>query len=280
MRTCSLTPCQSRHLERRALVWGQLQPCTLPARSASHGRRINILQCLSASSDTSGLAQLADRDASFSTSGLDHALSRRTLLLVSTLALTAPYHLAGRPAHAEEAAAASAPAAAAADGAPAVELTPYSNAKQRYTLMVPASWDAKGKAGADVLFEDPSRRSTSVGVTVNPVKVPTIRQFGGLQEVGDKLLEAERRKESTLAVVLVGSSERVGASGATLYEYEYELDSTRGRKRILNTVTIFGSRLYILNAAFKCDKEGCGEEARSGVQLLRDVAATFDVTAD
>lgn len=29
--------------------------------------------------------------------------------------------------------------------------------------------------------------------------------------------------------------------------YEYDLDSTRGRKRIFNTVTIVNSKLYILN---------------------------------
>jgi hypothetical protein len=29
-----------------------------------------------------------------------------------------------------------------------------------------------------------------------------------------------------------------GVNGAALYDYEYELDSTRGKKRIFNTVTI------------------------------------------
>lgn len=32
-----------------------------------------------------------------------------------------------------------------------------------------------------------------------------------------------------------------GSNGATLYDYEYELDSTRGKKRIFNTVTITGT---------------------------------------
>lgn len=70
---------------------------------------------------------------------------------------------------------------------------------------------------------------------------------------------------------------RSSSGGATLYDYEYELDSTRGRKRILNTVTIYNARLYILNAQLKCDKEaGCGTDAAlAGV--LRGVAATFDV---
>lgn len=46
----------------------------------------------------------------------------------------------------------------------------------------------------------------------------------------------------------------VNAGEALLYDFEYDLDSTRGRKRILNTVTIYRSKLYILNAQYKCEK--------------------------
>ena len=48
--------------------------------------------------------------------------------------------------------------------------------------------------GADALFEDPGRRSSSVGVTVNPVRIQRIQDFGGLEEVGQRLLDAERKK--------------------------------------------------------------------------------------
>jgi hypothetical protein len=48
--------------------------------------------------------------------------------------------------------------------------------------------------GADVLFEDPRRRSTSVGVTVSPVRVTSIDKFGDLAAVGQRLLDAERKK--------------------------------------------------------------------------------------
>jgi hypothetical protein len=42
-------------------------------------------------------------------------------------------------------------------------------------------------------------------------------------------------------------------------------------------VTIYNSRLYILNGQLKCDKEaGCGGDA-STAALLRQVAASFDV---
>lgn len=50
-----------------------------------------------------------------------------------------------------------------------------------------------------MLFEDPERRSTSVGVTVSPVRVATIGQFGDLAAVGQRLLEAERKKVSARA---------------------------------------------------------------------------------
>lgn len=48
-------------------------------------------------------------------------------------------------------------------------------------------------------------------------------------------------QESTLGVELLSSASRRGASGARLYDYEYQLDSTRGLKRIFNTVTITGA---------------------------------------
>jgi hypothetical protein len=50
-------------------------------------------------------------------------------------------------------------------------------------------------------------------------------------------------QESTLEAALLSSSSRSGAGGALLYDYEYSLGSTRGLKRILNTVTITGEAL-------------------------------------
>ncbi len=41
---------------------------------------------------------------------------------------------------------------------------------------------------------------------------------------------------------LLSSRQRAGAGGATLYEYEYEIATTRGRKRIVNAVSITGAR--------------------------------------
>ncbi|KIZ05320.1 PsbP-like protein [Monoraphidium neglectum] len=84
--------------------------------------------------------------------------------------------------------------------------------------------------------------------------------------------------ESTLDVRLLSESQRTGGGGALLYDYEYELSSTRGRKRIVNTVSITGSKLYILNGQFKCEKDGCGDDGatQDAIETLRGVAASFD----
>ncbi|MEW5304151.1 MAG: hypothetical protein WDW36_006783 [Sanguina aurantia] len=164
------------------------------------------------------------------------------------------------------------------------ETQQYRSSAHPYTFSVPSVWERVKKDGADVLYEDPSQRSTSLGVTVNNVRVASILDFGTLEAVGEKLLTAEKNKDSTMSIELVSSSSRTNDIGATLYDYEYEIDSTRGRKRILNTVTIFGSKLFILNAAAKCSKEedgGCSTLEAAGPTLLdlRAAAKSFDVSA-
>jgi hypothetical protein len=76
----------------------------------------------------------------------------------------------------------------------AVYLRLYEDAKNGFSLSVPSSFELQGKAGATALFVDPERKSTQIGVTVNPVRVPDLASFGTLDDVGEKLLGAEKAK--------------------------------------------------------------------------------------
>jgi hypothetical protein len=91
---------------------------------------------------------------------------------------------------------------ASADEAPATmasgDLTDFVNPQQGYSLRIPSTWDRKDKAGADVLFENPEKKSTNVGITVTPVRVNTIEKFGTVESVGEKLLGAEKAKVGCL----------------------------------------------------------------------------------
>jgi PsbP len=84
-------------------------------------------------------------------------------------------------------------------------------------------------------------------------------------------------QESTKDVQLLRQAARKGAhSGVTVYDYEYELDSTRGRKRILSTVAIAHRKLYIVNGTAKCEGDSCGGAAAETAALMVQAADSFD----
>ena len=92
------------------------------------------------------------------------------------------------------------------------------------------------------------------------------------------LLLLSSAQDSTTGVQLVQQTARKGASsGVTIYDFEYELDSTRGRKRIINTVAIAEKRLFIVNGTAKCEGGVCNGAALAAADLMRQAAASFDV---
>lgn len=84
-------------------------------------------------------------------------------------------------------------------------------------------------------------------------------------------------QESTRKVELLRQDTREQEGGVQLYEFEYQLDSTRGLKRILNTVTITSSTLFIVNGQHKCGREGCTNDDEAAIAALRESLATFQV---
>jgi hypothetical protein len=169
-------------------------------------------------------------------------------------------------------------AAAGAAEAGDWEAVAYASASQGYSLRRPAGWEAVDKPGADALFQDPQRKSTNAGVTVLPVMIDSLQQFGSLEEAGARLLAQERQKESTLGVGMVAAAVRPAAAGP-VYDFEYELESTRGRKRIVSSVAIAGGKLYVVNGQASCGKGATCDAAEADIQTLRRIAQSFEVKA-
>ncbi|XP_009616672.1 psbP domain-containing protein 2, chloroplastic [Nicotiana tomentosiformis] len=135
-------------------------------------------------------------------------------------------------------------------GGEVLELERYTDSTEGFTLLRPSSWIKVDKAGATVLFQDANKGSNNVGVVVIPVKIATLSQFGTPQFVADKLILAEKRKESTKEAEVIAVSERTGEGGLQVYEFEYKIDSTRGgMKRILSAAFVASGKLYLLNIA-------------------------------
>ncbi|KAF8404055.1 hypothetical protein HHK36_008932 [Tetracentron sinense] len=130
------------------------------------------------------------------------------------------------------------------------ELERYTDTKQGFTLLKPSSWIKVDKAGATVLFEEANRGTNNVGIVVSPVRLTSLGEFGSPQFVAEKLIQAEKRKESTKDAEVIGVSERSGQGGLQVYEFEYKLDSTRGgMKRIFSAAFVASKKLYLLNIA-------------------------------
>ncbi|KAG6396263.1 hypothetical protein SASPL_142409 [Salvia splendens] len=159
---------------------------------------------------------------------------------------------------------------------PALELYRYTDPKEGFTLLVPSSYVKVDKAGATVLFEDANKKANNVGVVVDPTRISSLGEFGTPQFVVDKLIQAERRKESTKEAEVVSVSERSGEGGAQVYEFEYKLDSTRGgMKRVFSAAVVASKRLYLLNITHSDSAESPLDMDTRNV--LEQVLHSFDV---
>ncbi|KAI8030953.1 hypothetical protein LOK49_LG01G02560 [Camellia lanceoleosa] len=156
-----------------------------------------------------------------------------------------------------------------------LQLQRYTDPKEGFTLLTPPSWIKVDKAGATVLFEEPNKGANNVGVVVNPVRLTKLEEFGSPQFVADKLVQAERRKESTKDAEVIAVSERSGKGGLQVYEFEYKVDSTRGGlKRIFSAAFVASKKLYILNIAHSDKPENPLDMNRR--KILKQVLHSFD----
>ena len=73
-------------------------------------------------------------------------------------------------------------------------MTEFFNSKQGYRLDRPQQWEQTSKAGADVLFADPANKSTTIGVTVSPIRIASLEKFGDVETVRKRLIDTEKQK--------------------------------------------------------------------------------------
>ncbi|XP_014505713.1 psbP domain-containing protein 2, chloroplastic [Vigna radiata var. radiata] len=159
-----------------------------------------------------------------------------------------------------------------------LELQRYTDSEEGFTLLIPSSWAKVDKAGATVLFEEKIVGSNNIGVVVSPVRLKTLEEFGTPQFVADKLLQAEKRKESTKEAELITVAERSGEGGLQIYEFEYKVDSTRGgMKRIFSAAFVASKKLYLLNIAHSDKPESPLDPHKR--MILEQVLHSFDAAA-
>ncbi|XP_052153067.1 psbP domain-containing protein 2, chloroplastic [Oryza glaberrima] len=156
-----------------------------------------------------------------------------------------------------------------------LELERYTDRDEGFTLLKPVSWPKVEKAGATALFQQEGKGSNNIGIVVNPVRLSTLTEFGTPQFVAERLIQAEKKKESTKSAEVISAEERSGHDGLTVYEIEYLLDSTRGgMKRIFSAAFVASRKLYLLNIAHSDSQEKPLDSQTRNV--LEQVLHSFD----
>tara|TARA_X000000368_G_scaffold414238_2_gene403743 strand:- start:1542 stop:2183 length:642 start_codon:yes stop_codon:yes gene_type:complete len=161
------------------------------------------------------------------------------------------------------------------------DLTSYSDASNNFRLTYPKDWTIEKKAGATALFKNPNVKYASIGVTVTPVRIDSLKEFGSLDDIGQKLVQAESQKQTTVpgGTFMERQSECKSVdTKTTFYEYEYRLITTHGNKRIYNYVGVKDKTLFIVNAqAYEIEDGGESEADLKTRALYREVGRSFDV---
>ena len=135
--------------------------------------------------------------------------------------------------------------------------TPSSNDKFQfsYTVTPPPSFVASNKPLKthldEINFAPPDVRGYTLGITVDPVRISSIKQFGTPEEVAARVVTAEVNRDGVFEVTLAKDPKEDVASGGGGYDIEYISDGKRGRKRFVTRIDVRGGFLYVLTVQSK-----------------------------
>ena len=163
---------------------------------------------------------------------------------------------------------------------PAAEPTAELASKaQGYSLRYPADWSSASKPVKIHLSEEllnAPARGVSLGVTVDPVRIDSLEQFGTADEVAERVVTTELDRDGVLIALLRTVDAQSGRAGEpSYYTVEYEVESSRGKKVYLAKYSIARRKLFVLQtqapaASYDADDGGVR-------RVLKDVVASFRV---
>jgi hypothetical protein len=89
------------------------------------------------------------------------------------------------------------------------------------------------------------------GVTVDPIRLESLREFGTPSEVAAKIVMAELKRDGVMDVTTGRDPVEDADTGA--YDVEYISDGSRGRKHFVTRTVVKAGKLYVLTVVCKQD---------------------------
>ena len=103
----------------------------------------------------------------------------------------------------------------------------------------------------EINFKSESVGGYQYGITVDPVRIESLRQFGSPEEVAAKVVLAEVNRDGVSDVVLM--EDPVAGPDDAYYQLNYQSKGKRGTKRFVSKFFIEKQKLYALTAQCKED---------------------------
>ena len=137
--------------------------------------------------------------------------------------------------------------------------TPSSKDKFKfsYTITPPPSFVPGNKPLKTHLDEinfspEPAIRGYTLGITVDPVRISNIKEFGSPEEVAARVVTAEVNRDGVFKVTLAKDPKEDTNAGC--YDVEYISDGKRGTKRFVTRIYVKDGFLYVLTVQSKEDE--------------------------
>lgn len=142
--------------------------------------------------------------------------------------------------------------------------SPNDKFKFSYTVTPPPTFVPGNKPLKTHLDEinfspEPSIRGYTLGITVDPVRINSIKEFGSPDEIAAKVVTAEVNRDGVFKVTL--AKDPIEDKDAGCYDIEYISDGKRGTKYITNRIYVQDGFLFVLTAQSKVDEYDKEREA-------------------
>jgi hypothetical protein len=114
----------------------------------------------------------------------------------------------------------------------------------------------------EIFLKSQSVKNYNAGLTVDRVKVKSVRDFGTVEQLAQRVINVEKAKEGVFEADVVSQSEATvsAAEGFPVYDLEYKIESSRGRKHFLVKSTIVDNKLYVFTVQMAEDGFGALEK--------------------
>ena len=99
---------------------------------------------------------------------------------------------------------------------------------------------------------EPTIRGYTLGITVDPVRISNIKEFGSPEEVAARVVTAEVNRDGVFKVTLAKDPKEDTNAGC--YDIEYISDGKRGTKRFVTRIYVQDGFLYVLTVQSKEDE--------------------------